>query len=498
MDALLEQTRSPSLLTDTVLVQLALTESEDASGVVKLRGEFARPDVPTANRRVYPRKLLQRELGRLQESINKRSLFGHLDHPDQGGTKLMSTAMVITGLRIEGDIVVGEGEILDTTPGRELKAILKAGCRVGVSSRGYGSTREDSSGNQVVQDDFRLSTYDVVADPADGHAYPDIIRESTEAPNVYNEEQIRAEIERVRLDERAATEQRMEREQGLHIADVLAVVRVEAEEAAHQRLLKDPRNATAHQALQAIKEALLPFVMVEDEQAALAGFQQRVQELETSLVEAKQREASLTKTNEELVGLVKTLGGKLYLERELGKDPNRSLIEKVVGDVAEYKDLAALKGKVEEVRKRIQAKDQELEKLSREAEKERARAEEERARADQAEEDLRKATQDSHVRTHLEQRLLGDPDAPRLRKLVRAAGAKTPAAVDRILSEARSSSKGDGLTERVQRRVQRGTGSTALHEEAPSRRSQETPSASRGGGYNGTGVPVSTFKGLLR
>jgi len=68
------------LLQDTAFLRFSIEESAEGGKLVA-RGEFARADVPTANKRIYPAKLWKRELNKLSEAINKRRVLGELDHP---------------------------------------------------------------------------------------------------------------------------------------------------------------------------------------------------------------------------------------------------------------------------------------------------------------------------------------------------------------------------------------------------------------------------------
>jgi len=51
--------------------------------------------------------------------------------------------------------------------------LIESGARTGVSSRGVGSVKKNQSGDFEVQEDFKLLTYDGVADPAWGDALPE-------------------------------------------------------------------------------------------------------------------------------------------------------------------------------------------------------------------------------------------------------------------------------------------------------------------------------------
>lgn len=178
MPQLLIETNAPSMF--------SMVEARQAPGSGKMvaRGEFGRVGVATANGRIYPERLMEREIKRLGEDLKGRRVLGELDHPADGKTSLKRVSHVITDIWVEKDgRVMGEAEILNTTMGKELKALIEAKIPVGVSSRGFGSTKASGTAEgEEVQDDFVLRTYDFVADPAVKTAIPGITMESVDSP----------------------------------------------------------------------------------------------------------------------------------------------------------------------------------------------------------------------------------------------------------------------------------------------------------------------------
>ena len=169
----------PEILIDSMPLEFTLEESKTSPGKYVARGQFARSDQPTENKRLYGPHLWEREIGRLSDSMKGRMVFGELDHPADGRTKLQRVSHILTNLHSEGSEIQGEAEILDTPNGRILKAILDAQGKVGVSSRGFGTTKVVANGVHEVQEDFRLHTFDFVADPAMKTAYPEVFHEET-------------------------------------------------------------------------------------------------------------------------------------------------------------------------------------------------------------------------------------------------------------------------------------------------------------------------------
>ena len=70
-----------------------------------------------------------------------------------------------------GDVVEGVVEILDTPAGSILKSLVESSVKLGISSRGLGSTKKNSNGNDVVQEDFQLVTFDFVSNPSTHGAF---------------------------------------------------------------------------------------------------------------------------------------------------------------------------------------------------------------------------------------------------------------------------------------------------------------------------------------
>jgi hypothetical protein len=154
-------------------IKLQLTESAEGGKHLIARGEFGRADVPTQNRRVYPRKIWEREIQRINEAMASGKVLGELDHPADGKTSLKRVSHIMTGLHMQDDgVIIGEAKILDNEYGRQLRSILEAGGAIGVSSRGMGSTNMGEDGSEVVQDDYQYMTHDFVADPAVLTSYP--------------------------------------------------------------------------------------------------------------------------------------------------------------------------------------------------------------------------------------------------------------------------------------------------------------------------------------
>lgn len=147
-----------------------------------IEGVFMQADIKNRNGRVYPLKILQREVERyIKEAINENRALGELGHPDGPGINLDRVSHKIISLKKEGSNFIGKAKILDTAPGQIVKNLLDEGVSLGVSSRGMGSLRQIQSDIHEVQEDFYLATAaDIVAEPSAPEAFVNGIMEGKE------------------------------------------------------------------------------------------------------------------------------------------------------------------------------------------------------------------------------------------------------------------------------------------------------------------------------
>tara|TARA_R110000824_G_scaffold158500_2_gene332452 strand:- start:1462 stop:2127 length:666 start_codon:yes stop_codon:yes gene_type:complete len=155
-----------------------LTEAEKrfvANGGLILSGVMQRCDEQNGNGRIYPRPILEREVERYMTLIRENRALGELDHPDDSVVNLRNASHMITKIWWKGNDVMGKAKILNTPSGQILKALVESGVKLGISSRGLGSVRENR-GQTIVEDDFNLICFDFVSDPSTTGAF--MIKES--------------------------------------------------------------------------------------------------------------------------------------------------------------------------------------------------------------------------------------------------------------------------------------------------------------------------------
>jgi len=143
---------------------------EKNSGKVMMKGILQKADTLNQNGRIYPQHVLEREIRNYQKFIVENRALGELDHPDSSVVNLKNVSHVIREAYLEGGTVYGTVELLDTPSGKILQSLVESGVKLGISSRGVGSTKKQGD-YHVVQDDFQLICWDYVSEPSTPGAF---------------------------------------------------------------------------------------------------------------------------------------------------------------------------------------------------------------------------------------------------------------------------------------------------------------------------------------
>ena len=154
---------------DKQLIERAINENKPLT----VKGVIQRAEAKNQNGRIYPKEILLREIKNyVNGPVKERRALGELDHPDSSVINLQNVSHNVVKIRMVGDDVYGEVEILSTPAGNILKELFRIGITVGISSRGMGSVKENhSDGTVEVQDDFELLCFDFVSTPSTHGAY---------------------------------------------------------------------------------------------------------------------------------------------------------------------------------------------------------------------------------------------------------------------------------------------------------------------------------------
>ena len=151
-----------------------IVEEHASSKSSYLSGIFMQADLVNGNGRNYPLA----EIKAAVDGINKRiaagqTVYGELNHPDNLSIDLNNVSHIITEMWMDGNNAMGKARIIEGHPkGQIVKAILGAGGKLGVSSRGSGNVNEGKVSG------FNLVTVDVVATPSAPEAYPGHVMEA--------------------------------------------------------------------------------------------------------------------------------------------------------------------------------------------------------------------------------------------------------------------------------------------------------------------------------
>jgi len=368
MPQMITEDKRVRLLIDTTSVlnkDGRLVVESKVGGKVILRGELGRAGMPTSNNRIYPEAVLNREIGRLQKEASERRLYGELDHPADGRTQFQRVSHRITSISMESDgRIMGEIEIIPTSRGKDLVAIVESGGAVGVSSRGTGTTHKREDGSDIVNEDYTLITYDVVADPAHAGAYPEVFFESREVKNLGRvnmaesaksldaliasnpelatqlQSYVEQEVSKVRETLRAEESERLKEEFDKRL--LLQLEAIKKEEGEDKDKEDKEKETAAAPASDPAPETPAPAPAEEDgeKEAELAKEKEKVAQLEKKLAEAEETAVQ--------IGMrAKKMALEHVLEKTSKKSSNPSLFMDMIKDkISEDDDADAIKAKI--------------------------------------------------------------------------------------------------------------------------------------------------------
>ena len=139
-----------------------------------LRGIAIQADQRNLNERIYPLAEITKAVNNMAQRLAKgESILVECDHPETLTINLDRVAAMITKVWMEGANGMAEIKLLDTAHGTNIRKMLEAGVKLGVSSRGSGNV--DYNG---IVSDFEIITIDIVAQPSAPEAYPTAVFES--------------------------------------------------------------------------------------------------------------------------------------------------------------------------------------------------------------------------------------------------------------------------------------------------------------------------------
>jgi hypothetical protein len=118
--------------------------------LMQVTGIMHRANELNGNHRIYPAPVLSREVQKLKERLaSGDTVFSQADHPADGTSKIGDTAAMLKKVEYTPENeVIGTAVIVPTQKGKDLVAIVRAGGKVGITVRGFGTTRPGECAGQ--------------------------------------------------------------------------------------------------------------------------------------------------------------------------------------------------------------------------------------------------------------------------------------------------------------------------------------------------------------
>ena len=122
-----------------------LNTQKETDGSVILEGVFTQIGVKNKNNRIYEEEEVLPHINELKEKVASKKLLGELDHPKDFDISLSNVSHVIEDLRYDEDKkqVLGRIKLLNTSKGKEAKALIEDGIPLHISSRAAGTVGND-------------------------------------------------------------------------------------------------------------------------------------------------------------------------------------------------------------------------------------------------------------------------------------------------------------------------------------------------------------------
>lgn len=165
--------------------QMIKETKENGTNKILAQGLLQAANKKNQNGRIYPKKILEREVIKFIQKINDGLSGGELDHPESTVVNLKNISHAIRKVWWDNDNLIGIIEILSTPSGQIAQELIEGGIKLGISSRGIGTTKQNESGDTIVNEDFELITWDLVSQPSTHQAFMNPIYENYE----YNKEE---------------------------------------------------------------------------------------------------------------------------------------------------------------------------------------------------------------------------------------------------------------------------------------------------------------------
>ena len=149
------------------VLDLLVEEGKNPNVLATLKFTAARADSQNLNHRTYPKSVLDKAVEDFNNEIKKSNVTGivsNLDHSKEIYPSLSQASHLVSKLWMDKDLMKGEAKILNTSKGRDIMTVLKAGAKAGISIKGLGKINK----NGFIEDDgsYKLLSADIVNKPS--------------------------------------------------------------------------------------------------------------------------------------------------------------------------------------------------------------------------------------------------------------------------------------------------------------------------------------------
>lgn len=150
-----------------------------------LSGVFIQADKVNRNKRIYPDSVMAPAVEQYVEDYVKTSrAVGEAEHPQTSTIGIDRVSHLITEIHKEGSNYFGKAKLLGTPMGNLIKSLVEGGVKMGVSSRGTGTTKSRTDGITEVTK-YKLFTVDAVYAPSAPDAFVSTLVESDALERVF-------------------------------------------------------------------------------------------------------------------------------------------------------------------------------------------------------------------------------------------------------------------------------------------------------------------------
>lgn len=326
------QRKGGQRLQETVEQTLTVAESKGDGELRRIKAVGITADVINANGRRYPRKVLAEAVARLNGHLHESNGQGNLiatgeaEHPSDKGQRVNILETVVkwqaASLDAPGRVLL-EGVILPTAKGRDVQVLVEAGVPIGVSMRGYGSSRAVQLDGETVQEvtELTIRGFDLVAQPSDPNGAITEAQTDGEAVSVQEAQNV-TEEERKALEEAKKEAERQLQEAQKALADQAKALE-EAQKAATELAERKAREAVETAITEATKDLKYGEALNGAFVQAVKAAKPQTPEAVKALVEAKRVEYDAIAAAAKLGGMGKAgtgveVKGPVF-ERETGQ-----------------------------------------------------------------------------------------------------------------------------------------------------------------------------------